>query len=158
MCLGLASGYKKDKKKDTDYGRVPDTCPSAVSLVGISTLNCVLDDEGIRKCKEALCYHKILGGCFKKGSGYNSHGEHKDFTVFERMKLMNIDELARQLTVFEFNTIVGWSDSCGSPFTNEEKVELKKHIDERAAQWKELLESEYNPDDEYKGGDTDAQK
>lgn len=135
MCLGVALEYNPEKE------RVPKSCPFT---------------EGIKECKEALCYHNILGGCFKKGSGYNPHGEHKDFTVFERMKLMNIDEFARQLTVFEFNTIVGWSDSCGSPFTNEEKVELKKHIDERAAQWKELLESEYNPDDEYKGGDADA--
>lgn len=136
MCIGLASGYKKEPS-----GRVPDTCPFEI---------------GIRECKEALCYHNILGGCFRKGSGFNRDGEHKDFTVFERMKLMNIDELARQLTVFEFNTIVGWCASGGIPFTDEEKVELNKHFEERQAQWKELLESEYYPEDEYKGGEPDA--
>lgn len=76
MCLGVASGYNPEKE------RVPESCPFT---------------EGIRECKEASCYHNILGGCFKKGSGYNENGEHKDFNNFERIKLMNIDELAKFL-------------------------------------------------------------
>lgn len=27
--------------------------------------------EGIKECKIAQCYHNIIGGCFREGSGYS---------------------------------------------------------------------------------------
>lgn len=127
MCIGSVSGYNPEKE------RVPKSCPFT---------------EGIRECKEASCYHNILGGCFKKGSGYNENGEHKDFNYFERMKLMNINEFARQLTIFEFNTIYQWCKHNGDPIENDVFMQV---FDERVAAWKELLLNEYEPE----GGDND---
>lgn len=125
MCLGVASGYNPEKEK------VPKSCPFT---------------EGIRECKEASCYHNILGGCFKKGSGYNENGEHKDFNNFERMKLMNIDELAKQLAIIEFNTIAAF---CKFIKIDIDKSEFINQLDSRAADWKETLLKEYEPE----GGD-----
>lgn len=125
MCLGVASKYNPEKE------RVPESCPFT---------------EGIRECKEASCYHNILGGCFKKGSGYNENGEHKDFNNFERMKLMNIDEFAKQLAIIEFNTIAAF---CKFIKIDIDKSEFINQLDSRAADWKETLLKEYEPE----GGD-----
>lgn len=135
MCLGLASGYKKDKKKDIDYGRVPDTCPFI---------------EGIRECKKALCYHNILGGCFKKGSGYNPHGEHKGFTNYEHLKLMKVDVFAKQMATFECNAIFQF---CKFNNLKIEDFDPQEIIAERAEQWQKFLEEEYKSEAESKGGE-----
>lgn len=41
---------------------IPEKCPFVI---------------GIKECKQALCIYNILGGCFKKGSGYYMENEHK---------------------------------------------------------------------------------
>lgn len=42
----------KTNELNIEKAKVPVSCPFT---------------QGIRECKEASCYHNILGGCFKKG-------------------------------------------------------------------------------------------
>lgn len=137
MCIGLASGFN-----NSDIGRVPDSCKF---------------ENGIKECKEAVCYHNILGGCFRKGSGFNPNGEHKDFTAFERVKSMNIDEFAKFLTMFEFNAIVKFCAASGKPFTNDELNALKDiHYKERVSMFKKTLEKEFSQLGEFEESDSES--
>ena len=60
--------------------------------------------EGIDTCKEQKCDKNIMGMCTKKGSKNYPNVPHR--TYFEKLKLMNIDELAKQLAINELNTIL----------------------------------------------------
>lgn len=52
--------------------------------------------EGIDTCKEQKCDKNIMGMCTKKGSKNYPDVPHR--TNFERIKLMNIDEMAELIS------------------------------------------------------------
>ena len=65
-------------------------------------------------------------------------------TNYEDIKSKNIDEMAKQLTVFEFNTIVNFAKFCG---VKVDENEIREIFKDRVKDWKALLESEVSEND-----------
>ena len=75
--------------------------------------------------------------CTKKGSKNYPDVPHR--TYFEKLKLMNIDELAKQLAINELNTITQVCEFMNLEYDKQEAITL---LAERTEEWKTLLESE----------------
>lgn len=93
--------------------------------------------EGTNTCKLTECSKNIMGMCTKKGSKNYPDVPHR--TNFEKLKLMNIDEFAKQMAVNEFNTLVQFCKFMNIQYDKEQLIVL---LPERTAEWKKLLESE----------------
>lgn len=56
--------------------------------------------DGIDICELKECSYNILGMCTKKGS--KNHSATKPFTNFQKIKMMNVDEMVEHLCYFYF--------------------------------------------------------